>query len=501
MRKTNFYTALIFLVASILQTASAKVVDEQTAQKAAITFYKYNTNLSQSVNISAKLVYTRKESDNTVDFYVFDINPKGFVIVSADDNADPILAFSDETIFESNVPNTGIQDWMDDVSNNVSYIIKNNVPADATVSANWQAYSSGQNPIDSRFATSVSPLVTTTWNQSPYYNEYCPGGSVTGCVATAMAQIMKYWNNPTTGTGSYSYVDGSYGTLSADFGSTTYSWSSMPASLSSSSTTTQENAVATLMYQAGVSVAMEYSPSGSGAYVLQSENPGGPCAQHSYITYFGYSSTSILGVKKSAYTTSEWDRMILTDLNAKRPIEYEGFGSDGGHTWVLDGYNSSGLAHMNWGWGGLDNGYFKITDLNPSGIPLGSNNGAIFGIEPAAKSGINNQFNIQQFSTGTSTGSATVELTGPTSSIVSESFNVFPVPASASVNVRYSGSIYSTASVIICNTLGQTVAAYQSVNLTDNYQLDISKYADGIYFMSIISPDGSNKKVIKFIKE
>ena len=495
MRKTNLLLMLYVLAVSSVQTAFSKPVDVQTAQKTALTYYTFN---SQNSNPSVlRLAYTRMEADKTVDFYIFDILPKGFVIVSGDDNADPVIAFSDETFFEANVPNSGIKDWLDDVANNMSYLITNHVQADAEITSKWTAYSSGQNVISSRtLSKTVSPLLTTIWNQNPLYNEYCPGGSVTGCVATAMAQIMKFWNWPTTGTGSYSYSDAPYGTLSANFGSTTYSWSSMPNSVTSNSTTTQENAVATLMYQVGVSVAMEYSPSGSGAYVIQSENPGGPCAQYSYVNYFGYSGSAILGVKKSSYTTAQWNSMMEKNLLEGYPIEYEGFGTDGGHTWVADGFNANGLVHMNWGWGGIDNGYFTLTNLNPSNIPLGSNDGALFNIVPLKKSTVNNG---SQLNNNNLNSQQSVDLTAP--DLNTESFNVYPIPTSTSLNIKYSGSIYSTSSISIVNTLGQVIAQYPSVNLNSNYELNISNYIAGVYFITVTSSNGDNRKVIKFLKD
>lgn len=494
MRKTSLLPALLVLITLSVQTVFSKPVDVQTAQKIALTYYTFNSQNSSPYVL--KLAYTRTEADNTVDYYVFDIYPKGFVIVSGDDNADPVIAFSDESFFESNMPNSGVKDWMDDVANNINYVIKNHLQADDEIASMWTAYSSGQNIITSRTLTkTVSPLITTTWNQSPLYNEYCPGGSVTGCVATAMAQIMKFWNFPTTGTGSYSYTDGTYGTLSADFGATTYGWTSMPNAVTSSSTSTQEDAVATLMYQTGVSVAMQYSPSGSGAYVLQSENVGGPCAQYSYSTYFGYNASSMLGVKKASYTSSQWNSLIAKYLLAGQPIEYEGFGTEGGHTWVCDGFNSSGLAHMNWGWGGVDNGYFTLTNLNPSGIPLGSNDGALFGIQPAKKTTINNNSQLKNNNVNNQ-----VDINLTTANLGSESFNIYPVPASNTLNIKYNGSIYANATVLVVNTLGQTIASYPSFNLNNNLQLDISNYAPGIYFISFTSSNGNNKKVIKFLK-
>jgi hypothetical protein len=480
----------------------AKFIDVQTAQNIAVTYYKFNANVESST-ITASLTYTRTEADNTVDFYVFNINSKGFVIVSANDNADPVLAFSTETNFNSNMPNTGIQDWMDKVAFQMNYIIKNNLQPAADITSEWTAYSNGQNPVDSR-TSSIKPLLETIWNQFPYYNQDCPGGSVTGCVATAMAQIMKFWNYPAKGAGSYSYYS-NYGQLSADFGTTGYAWTSMPDALTRLSTTTQVDAVATLMYQAGISVAMEYSPGGSGAWVLTADDPGSPCAQTSYVKYFGYNASTIQGIIESNYSSARWSSMLEDELNAGRPIEYVGWGSQGGHTWVCDGYNTDGLFHMNWGWGGEDNGYYKTTNLNPGGTPLGSDNEALIGIEPSRfdpvlganlgpasklSNSVNNTIDVQSVD----------EQAASTASGV-ESLQVYPIPASTAINVKYLGTEFSIANVSVFNTLGQTITSYISVNLNSNYQLDISKYAVGVYFLSVTNPDASERKIIKFIKQ
>jgi len=224
--------------------------------------------------------------------------------------------------------------------------------------------------------------MTTTWSQSPYYNALCPGGSVSGCVATAMAQIMKYWNYPAQGSGFHSYNHPNYGTLSANFGGTTYQWSSMPNSVNSSN-----NAVATLMYHCGVSVDMNYSPNLSGAYVVSSASPVQHCSEYAFKTYFGYES-SLQGVERRHYSTSQWVQLLKAELNASRPVLYAGFGTGGGHAFVCDGFNGD-YFHMNWGWGGLYDGYFLVDALNPDGTGTGGGTGgynsgqqAVIGVKP-----------------------------------------------------------------------------------------------------------------------
>jgi len=246
-------------------------------------------------------------------------------------------------------------------------------------------------------ASAVAPLISTKWDQSPYYNLLCPFDNtkaertVTGCVATAMAQVMKFWNYPATGTGFHSYNHSAYGTLSANFGSTTYSWTEMPNQLTSSSTTAQKNAVATLMYNCGVSVDMDYgvsSTGGSSAYVISSASVGTYCTEHALKTYFGYKST-LQGIKKASYSNANWITLLKNELNASRPIVYAGFG-DGGHCFVCDGYDNNDYFHFNWGWAGQNDGYFALSALNPGSGGAGGGsyeftNGqqALIGIEPA----------------------------------------------------------------------------------------------------------------------
>jgi len=495
MSKKILLFTLTFLNLFTFQAIFSKPVDVQTAQAIAINFYKLNATSNSNATFVARLKFIKTEENNSIDYYIFDVFPKGFVIVAADDASEPILAYSNEAFFDLNVTNTGIQDWMDDVANNINYLAKNNIQPTKEISSKWVAYANGENTIQSR-STAVSPMLKTTWNQSIYYNTYCPGGSVTGCVATAMAQIMKYWNYPSRGTGSYSYTDMPYGKLSADFTATSYNWSAMTNALTSSSTTVQKNAVALLMSQLGISVATQYGTTGSASWVLQLDNPGGPCAQSAYVNYFGYNSSTILGVKKANYTSATWIAMMKNDLNAGRPIQYEGFGTEGGHTWVCDGYNMFSLFHMNWGWGGVDNGYFSINVLNPNGIPLGTNNGAIFGIQPIKSL---QEINSNAIEPLVEDNQQNLELAE--ASIAPESFNIYPVPASTVLNVNYNGSIYLTSTIVIANTLGQTIASYPSVNLNTNYILDISNYAPGIYFISFVSSDSRNRKVLRFYKD
>jgi hypothetical protein len=224
-------------------------------------------------------------------------------------------------------------------------------------------------------------------------------------VATAMAQVMKFWNYPTTGTGFHSYNHSKYGTLNANFGSTTYNWANMPNQLTSSSSSEQKTAVATLMYHCGVSVDMDYDVSangGSGAYVISSTPPKTHCAEYALKTYFGYKST-LQGIQKNDYTQTQWINLLKTELDASRPVLYAGFG-DGGHCFIADGYNNNNYFHFNWGWSGSCDGYFALNALNPESGGIGSgagtyNNGqqAVIGIEPIEPPDGTNNFNLTMY--------------------------------------------------------------------------------------------------------
>jgi len=219
----------------------------------------------------------------------------------------------------------------------------------------------------------VGPLVQTTWDQKCYYNTLCPtdasgpcGHAVTGCVATAMAQIMKYWNYPATGTGSNSYTHPTYGTLSANFGSTIYRWNEMPAHL------TEENgAVATLMYHCGVAVNMYYSAWSSAAIL----------SPDALITYFGYSPSGRYEFRED-YSDTEWTALMKAELNSLRPVLYRGSGEQGGHAFIVDGFEGEDFFHINWGWGGGYDGYFYLGT-----IEFSQDQGAVTGIYPAGLPG------------------------------------------------------------------------------------------------------------------
>ncbi|MEZ5071268.1 MAG: C10 family peptidase [Bacteroidales bacterium] len=284
-----------------------------------------------------------------------------------------------------------VMKWLEGYRQQIRAIQARNLPATRAIEALWTGKASKSVSEES----AVTPLLTTQWNQAPYVNALCPYDedygelTVTGCPATAMAQIMKYWNYPATGIGFHSYAHSTYGTLSANFGTTTYNWSAMPNVVNSGNL-----AVATLMYHCGVAVEMSYNVSaegGSGSYVVKDpygRYPDSQTCENAYVQFFDYSPT-IQGIFRDEYTDAAWTGLMKAELDAGRPVQYAGFGQ-GGHTFVCDGYDANDFFHMNWGWGGYFDGYFLLDALNPGEGGIGSGAGtyndgqqALIGIQPA----------------------------------------------------------------------------------------------------------------------
>ena len=375
-------------------------IDETTAKQLAQSFWKDNNTMAvrdgkvfkkkmddaRFVNVAAQYGYS--------EFFIFNNTAgKGYVIMAADDCVTPILGYSYENNFDDGELPPNFKAWLDGYAEQIRAAVAIKAQATAEIRSDWECLRQSK-PLPIKSENAVSPLVQTKWNQAPYYNAQCPYDdnanvrTVTGCVATAMAQIMKYWSYPMHGLGNHSYVPSShpeYGTLYVDFSAVNYQWSNMPNSV-----TSDNSAVATLMYHCGVSVDMMYgiptAPDyGSAAYIID-YGSGRACAEIAFKTYFDYKST-LHGVKKNDYSDSQWIALLKTELDNARPMLYGGFSSSGGHAFVCDGYDNNNYFHFNWGWGGTYNDYFYINSLNPSSYNYSQNQQAIIGIEPNQSGG------------------------------------------------------------------------------------------------------------------
>jgi hypothetical protein len=368
-----FVTAFLCSISSVL---SAQPVDIHTAitiaehHLAAISGPSLKSAGNKGKNFQFTSVKATVENKDTLYYILNDTINKGFVIVSADKRAWPILGYSTEGSFNEKKQPEAFTAWMENRKKEIESIKRDNLQPDSATMASWQNLSLKS---ASTSSTSVEPLIQTQWDQGCYYNTMCPadaagpcGHAVAGCTITAMAQIMKYWNYPTKGTGSHAYNHPTYGHLSADFGSTTYQWSQMPNIV-----TSQNDAVATLMYHCGVSLDVDYGPNGSGAW-----DP-----RDALVQYFNYSSNAML-VNRSGFSTNEWINLLKSELDLQHPIWYTGSGGLVGHSFICDGYQDADYFHFNWGWSGSFDGYFYIGNLNPGWNDFNENQSALINMIP-----------------------------------------------------------------------------------------------------------------------
>lgn len=395
MKRFILILALVLMVATPMM---AERVTPETARKVAATFLSNNgakaaqlTDLSKAAGFSNLYIFTAEQ---------------GFVVMAADDCVKPILGYSLTGNFITEDMPENVRGWLQGYNDEIQYAIDNQMRASSETAKLWKDLIEGHSKAGKTTAV-VAPLIQTKWNQNKYYNSLCPevsdgpdGHAFTGCVATAMAQIMKYYNYPSTGNGSNSYTWNSQ-TLSANFGETVYDWNNMgyyyeyyyPNPISGTATWLDESyhtaekveAVATLMYHCGVSINMNYGGQSTGG-----SNASTSEVVNALKTYFNY-CPSISYEQKDFYSNNDWINMIKAELDENRPLQYRGnTGNGSGHSFVCDGYDSNNYFHFNWGWAGSLDGYFSLDNLNTgantqSGAGNGNytnNQAAIFGIEP-----------------------------------------------------------------------------------------------------------------------
>lgn len=350
--------ALTFsVIVSLCLFANAVGISVETARQTAGQFLTKKARLTAQAVTDQKLnlAYTAKQ-DGEACYYVFNTAGNGFIVTSADDVAEEVLMYADHGTFDINAINPNLRWWLDQYQRQIEFAKKQGLTATTTQQAE-----------PSTTKVEVPILVKTRWDQGvPYNNEVYNQSKKrypTGCVATTMSQLMKYHEWPITGIGSKTYTDVGYSgrTYTADFGNHTYDWANMKNTYTSSSYTTEEaKAVAQLMYDAGVSVEMEYATDGSGAW--------SEYVSYALVNFFGYDA----GVKhlfRDYYTDSEWEEILYAELAAGRPVAYGGADKDGGgHSFICDGYKPSlNKFHFNWGWGGSGDAYCALSAVKVSG--------------------------------------------------------------------------------------------------------------------------------------
>ena len=310
------------------------------------------------------------------DFFIFNYNDEGYVIIAGDDRSIPVMAYSFEGIYDSaNVP-PQLADIFFEWQWQMNEIRENDFQAGERAESDWQRLLTEEfTPM--RDLRDVSPLMSSNWNQDNPWNQHCPYGPgqnnpfvYAGCVATSMAQVMYFWGHPSQGTGSHTYNHSQYGTISCDFGNTQFNFDSM-----NNSSATYE--AKELQWAAGVAVEMNYSSSGSGAQV----GYGTYSARNAMVANFDYHPSATFRAKDS-YSSDSYENYIRADLDNGYPLVYSGVGNSEGHAFNLDGYQGTSYFHFNFGWSGYANGYFYLTNINPAGSSFTDDQGGIFGLYP-----------------------------------------------------------------------------------------------------------------------
>lgn len=336
----------------------AQHVSRETARSVAETFFNLNVRNGKGQPAQFEDITSETSFQN---FYIFSAD-SGFVLVAADERVTPILGYSKTNRFVTEDMPENLRWWLEEYSKQIQDVKDNSIPATIETKAEWDALKSGNSfPSKGNRANAINGLPTwDQWSRNDdylLYNDSCPVDvtsnkhCVTGCAATAMAQIMRYWKYPTHGISSHSYTWNNQ-TLSANFGATYYDWEHMTLTYSSSSSEEARSAVATLMKHCGVAVDMDYGVDESFASV--SPDP--------YKTYFDYSEVAE-SVYQVDYQLDDWIALLKNEIDRQRPVNYYGR-NPGGHYFICYGYDNNDKFQFNWGWGGPHNeDYYAIGAL------------------------------------------------------------------------------------------------------------------------------------------
>lgn len=381
---------LVLLITTLLYTGLLYAAPRTTKQALEIARSFISTNVAMKHAGTCQLIVANNEeaatrtSDNSPAYFVINAeNNNGFVIVSGDDCAREVLAYS----------NTGNLS-LDNLPPNAKYWLGFYAEEIKQARLNGDAYTGNQlvsNESDNiyssdnntstrtsstRATTAIAPLLgNIEWDQGNPYNILCPTEkgelTVTGCSATALAMVMKYYAYPQHGIGSHSYTSRTLQkTLSVNFAAATYNWDLMLPRYTNAATEEQQKAVAELMLHCGVGMDMNYnvaSAGGSGAGIFKQHTAA--------INFFGYNPNAYFE-GRDYNTEGRWKNLIQEELNAGRPVLYSGQSTEGGHAFVLDGCDENDMYHFNWGWSGYANGYYSLSSLSPGAGGTGSGSGA-----------------------------------------------------------------------------------------------------------------------------
>ena len=372
MKRLFFLFAIAFATVYSVQAAH---INEMEAQQVANQFFGAKSSRISAPAGQGRLAYTAENER----FYVFNRGEHGpFVVVAGDDRLPQVLGYGDSGDFSTTSLPPAVQYWMNELNRQIAFL---------------QTHSDAVAHQPAKQAAAVDPLMTTRWDQGEPYNNQCPTYSTTGsnysraatgCVATGIAQVMNYYKWPDVGRGSHSYVcnvnDVTVTELSADFSQSHYRWDLMLDDYYPSSNPESCEAVAKLMSDVGISMDMGYGSSSGASEVV---------ALRSLKRYFKYNDNSYI-LNRDYYGAEEWDQFLFDEISAQRPIVYCGYSiaptGASGHCFVLDGFDTEGYFHVNWGWGGDFDGYFLVSVLAPaSGMDFAYGQDGFFGLVPETR--------------------------------------------------------------------------------------------------------------------
>lgn len=364
IKKITLFTMVLLFC---FKSAFADPINKKTALLVANKWI--NKNQQKNAKSAQENVASIKEVyyENSLVYYLINFNGGGFVIVSADDATKPILGYSDKGTFDTSLNTPQMKDLLNAYKSFVYESAKaQKVNRKKVTKSAWNKILNPSKNKSQKRTTTIAPFMDDIlYTQSSGFERFCPsdndGQAIVGCVATAMSQVMRYWEFPSTGRGQTSYNHRKYGNLSVNFEEQTYDWSNM-------SKTRADNENAKLSYHAGVAVKMNYGTSangGSGAYTSN--------ALSALKRNFKYNSGASM-VYRYRYSDQEWNTLIKEQLNEKRPVLYSGRSKNlqdpnaggAGHLFALDGYDTTDQGdffHINWGWAGRSNGYFYLTEM------------------------------------------------------------------------------------------------------------------------------------------
>lgn len=375
------YLPLALVLCGAAGTTLAGPVGSQEALEIAKQFYLSKLGASGQAKAPADIDFTiafdsndgatadgvRKAKAVTGDptYYVVNAGASGYVVVSGDDEALPVLGYTlDGTIDAGNLP-VNLRDWLDFYDNEIN-----------ALRADTREQGLAVNPVTSptdQYKTVIYPLLgDIKWNQDGPYNGQCPeynnARTVTGCLATAIGQVLRYYRYPTTATGSVNYTTEELGLqVRVNYDGVTYDYDKMLPNYGVTPGTAEERAeVAKFLYHIGALAKMNYMPASMGGSGANNYD-----LIDGLIEHFGYSNRMNL-INRFNTSTEDWHAAIQQELAAGRPVFHTGSG-DGGHAFVCDGYDGAGMYHFNWGWGGTSDGYFVLSSLVPTTQGIGGN--------------------------------------------------------------------------------------------------------------------------------